>query len=223
MRVPTFAMLVGIPASGKSTWANNQKEAEVFSSDSIRKELFGDEAVQGDPNKVFSILRQRVKDCLLSGKDAILDATNIKRTNRIGFLQDIGKIPCRKECVVFIVPYKELLRRNSSRDRVVPESVIHRMFMSYQPPCYGEGFDNISYIIYDPDEEYTFSSIVGKMDGFDQENSHHTLALFEHCKKAQEIVVETVGSDDKILSIATFLHDCGKLFTKTSINALDGL
>lgn len=221
MRPPTFTMLVGIPASGKSTWANNQKGVEIFSSDALRRELFGDENIQGDPNNVFSVLRDRVKKCLNEGKDAILDATNIKRANRIGFLQDLGKIPCTKRCVVFLVRFDTLLERNSKRDRVVPESVISRMFLSYQPPCFGEGWDDISFVVEEGvnDTFDMFESTVSKMDGFDQENEHHSLSLYDHCKKAQELVVDMVGSDDKVLSMATFLHDCGKLYTKTRVNA----
>lgn len=221
MRTPTFTMLVGIPASGKSTWANNQKGVEVFSSDALRRELFGDENIQGDPNKVFSILRDRVRKCLNEGKDAILDATNIKRANRVGFLQDLGKTPCIKRCVVFLVRFDTLLERNNKRDRFVPESVIKRMFLSYQPPCYGEGWDDISFVVEDGVNDIfdLFLSTVDEMNGFDQENSHHSLSLYDHCKKAQELVVDLVGSDDKVLSRAAFLHDCGKLYTKTRVNA----
>ena len=47
-----FYMLVGLPGSGKSTIVKKMIEKnpniKVFSSDSLRKELWGDENKQGD-------------------------------------------------------------------------------------------------------------------------------------------------------------------------------
>lgn len=57
--MPTFYMMCGLPGSGKSTQAKKMAEklnASIFSSDAIRKEKYGDEAIQGNPNKIFSEL-----------------------------------------------------------------------------------------------------------------------------------------------------------------------
>ena len=56
---PIFTMLVGIPGSGKSTFAKTMitKYAKHITSDCIRKELWGDESSQQDNNKVFSVSR----------------------------------------------------------------------------------------------------------------------------------------------------------------------
>ena len=55
-----FYMLVGLPGSGKSTIAKKMIEKnpniKVFSSDSLRKELWGDENKQGDNSKLFNEL-----------------------------------------------------------------------------------------------------------------------------------------------------------------------
>ncbi|WP_282155097.1 AAA family ATPase [Cytobacillus gottheilii] len=51
-----FIMLVGLPASGKSTLAETlsiKYAAEVLSSDRLRKEIHGDENIQADHKKLF--------------------------------------------------------------------------------------------------------------------------------------------------------------------------
>ena len=64
---PIFTMLVGIPGSGKSTWAENNKDIvnEVIqSSDELRKEL-GDINDQSKNEEVFNILHKRIKEDLI--------------------------------------------------------------------------------------------------------------------------------------------------------------
>lgn len=64
-------MMIGIPASGKTSLAEQiakSEGAEIVSSDSIRKELYGDESIQGDSNKVFRILQDRVVKGLNANK-----------------------------------------------------------------------------------------------------------------------------------------------------------
>lgn len=57
--MPTFVLMVGLPASGKSTYAQELAEemrAVICSSDAIRKELFGDENSQDNNEEVFKLL-----------------------------------------------------------------------------------------------------------------------------------------------------------------------
>ena len=53
---PTFTMVVGIPGSGKSTFAEEHKNENTIhiSSDAIREEIFGDAGCQDDNNRVFN-------------------------------------------------------------------------------------------------------------------------------------------------------------------------
>lgn len=220
---PDFIVLVGLPASGKSTFAEDLAAnyndlgypCVVLSSDAIRKQLWGSEEDQQHPETVFQVMRQKTKKALSEGKSVIYDATNLSRKRRVGLLQDLGKsFEGKKICAVVFARPEEILRRNGARERHVPEEVIHKMLLSYQPPCYGEGFDEIHYINTDDDGDYC-RTLLEKMQGFDQENSHHTLDLFEHCKKVQEYVDEKTAGLDDVLHLAAFIHDVGKLYTKT--------
>ena len=76
---PILCFCVGLPGSGKSYWAEANKEelnAVVHSSDEIREELTGDVNEQSKNELVFSTLHKRVKEDLLNRtilKDGLSD------------------------------------------------------------------------------------------------------------------------------------------------------
>lgn len=147
MSIPTLTVLIGLPASGKSAYANELKQLKpntvILSSDSIRKQLFGDETDQSDNNKVFNHLYMIMQSHLLTFNDVIIDATNINRKSRKRIFERLGNIPCRVNAVVFATPYNECLARNKARERQVPEHVIQKMYYSFEFPQKFEGFDEI--------------------------------------------------------------------------------
>jgi predicted kinase len=136
---------IGVPGSGKSTYMKTL-DAVYVSSDAIRKELFGDENSQENPSKVFGILNSRIKEALESGKNATYDATNVSRSSRKKIFKDYRNKADIIVAYYFETPIEEAKRRNNSRDRVVPEEVIDRMFSNLTPPTFEEGFDKIIYI-----------------------------------------------------------------------------
>ena len=82
---PNVYIMVGVPGSGKSTVAkelSEQNGAIILSSDSIRKELYGDENIQGDGRCVFKTLFERANNAISNGFDIIIDATNVDRKSR---------------------------------------------------------------------------------------------------------------------------------------------
>lgn len=210
-------LMIGLPASGKSTLAeqiSKSEDAEIVSSDNIRKELYGDENIQGDNNKVFRILQERIINGLKNSKNMIYDATNISYKTRMAFLQRLNKLEVEKIAIMVATPYEDCLIRNAQRERKVPEEVIKRMYYNFYVPQYFEGFDDIQ-IKYTNDYMFFFSDL----EDIKQDNPHHSLTVLEHCKKTEEILQK----DNKRLSIpinfAGRLHDIGKLKTKTFINA----
>lgn len=119
-----FIMLVGLPASGKSTYAEKLKEKgyHVHSSDEIREELTGDVNSQDKNTDVFSELHKRVKNDLKNGISCVYDATNMIIKRRKAFLDEIKKYDCMKTCILFVVPVDVCKERNSHRKRKVPDS-----------------------------------------------------------------------------------------------------
>ena len=161
--MPTVCMLIGLPASGKSTYAKEMAQknnAIIISTDKIRKELFGDEAIQENEqynsNTVFSLAYSEIKIAMLEGKDIIFDATNINRKKRKYFLEILSKeyfwslrntdYDYSFQAILIATPYEKCLQNNLERRRVVPEEVIKRMMTNFEVPIYKEGWDNIEVV-----------------------------------------------------------------------------
>lgn len=211
-------LMIGLPASGKSTLAeqiSKSEDAEIVSSDNIRKELYGDENIQGDNNKVFRIVQERIINGLKNNKNMIYDATNISYKTRIAFLQRLNKLEVEKIAIMVATPYVDCLIRNAQRERKVPEEVIKRMYYNFYVPQYFEGFDDIQ-IIHNEILPIKWDELLEKMD-ISQDNPHHSLSILEHCKKTQELLnKEELRWYTKDVGL---LHDIGKLETKTFINS----
>lgn len=211
--------LVGLPGSGKSTYANKLKEKgyKVFSSDSIRKELYGDENIQGDGNKVFNILHKRISENLKNDVNCIYDSTGISSKRRMSFLNSISHIKCVKTCILFAIPYEICLERNSKRDRKVPEDVVKRMYMNFWCPQYFEGWDDIK-IIYENETEIKPNfkrhclehMYIKNMKGFNQNNPHHVYDVFDHSK-----ALAYQYKHESIMRVVAMLHDCMKKHAET--------
>lgn len=227
---PTVIMLVGLPGSGKSTFAKMFKEEqkkqlnrdwEIFSSDAMREELFGDERIQGTPENrelIFSTLFKRIKKQLLDRKNAIFDATNLNKRRRINFIKQLENVPCNKGCILIATPYKECLQNNSSRSRIVPDEVVKQMYMNFQPPHKSEGWDWID-IQYPSVLHPIDTNILKKWGNYDQGNEHHTLSLGNHMLKTYFYIVDDDGyKSDRNLRYAALWHDIGKPFTRTEVN-----
>lgn len=226
----TITMLIGLPGSGKTTFAKsvenegNSKPCKihVVSSDTMREKLYGSEEIQGDPNEVFECVHKEIMDSLDKYDEVIFDATNLNRKYRIAFIEKVKhEKPETNICAyLFVVPFHVLYERNQNRDRKVPLDILWRMVKTFDPPFAGEGFDSIE--INWSDEKSPFPSLT-KLREFNQDNKHHTLSLGTHMLKAADYCKHhysekddsiTNYKRDRVVEAAKF-HDIGKITTKT--------
>ena len=150
--MPKCYQLIGVPASGKSTWISNQdwvKDCVTVSTDefvedwarecgSTYSEVFADYMPRAVELMAAKVVRARE-----AGKDIIWDQTSttqISRTRKFNMLPDYEHI-----AIVFKTPEKrELERRLASRPgKEIPAYVIEQMIDGWQDPTEEEGFKEI--------------------------------------------------------------------------------
>lgn len=155
---PILILLIGPPASGKSTWIkNNRKNEVIISRDNIVEELankkglsysesFNDKELQNEANQR---LQKDIHFNFYNEKDIIVDMTNMNKSSRSKFLI-LGKQK-NYYCIgiVFEVEKNELYRRSEQRKnetgKEIPNEVIDSMLSRYEKPSEDEGFDEILY------------------------------------------------------------------------------
>lgn len=216
MNEQTLYVMIGLPASGKSYIAENMaedKSAIVISSDNIRKEIFGDNKTQDNPNEVFRVAHEEISSYLQLGENVIFDATNISYKHRRTLLQKVKKHNVRCTAIFVATPIEEIFHNNKSRNREVPEYVIKRMLKSIYIPFWHEGWDDILIVWNNRKEtDYKTNELIDRLKTFDQENYHHEHTLGEHL-----LLVADNLKNSGLFDVGLF-HDIGKEFTKTFKN-----
>jgi len=108
-------------------------------------------------NEVYEALNQRFAGAGQSGKDIVVDMTNMDVANRQRGFASIGDLPgYKKIAVVFNFQGSDVqkavinLANKRSKEiaaqggsKTIPEDVMQNMFSAYEPPTREEGFDEI--------------------------------------------------------------------------------
>jgi predicted kinase len=150
--MPTCYQLVGVPASGKSTWVANQDWAKDCAR--VSTDMWVDmeaERTGKTYSEIFTeymphavkLMAIHVENAREEGMDIIWDQTSTtvaSRKKKFDMLPDYEHI-----AVVFKTPeHKELIRRLWSRPgKEIPEHVIASMIASFEVPTLEEGFSQI--------------------------------------------------------------------------------
>ena len=220
MNRPKCILLIGIPGAGKSTYAKEYIDTHVnvihLSSDVTRKELYGDESIQGDPSEIFPLMQKRVVEALNNGNDVIYDATNMTRKDRVGIIGVCPKF-VQIEAHIIWTPIEECIKRDATRDRTVGKEVIDRMVKRFQAPYYDEGIDIIKIVLTENFNRNNYHHNILKAMNIPHDNPHHTFNIFDHCMEAFEFVNSQI--DDEELILATVWHDIGKPYVKAFIDS----
>lgn len=152
--MPKCYQLIGVPASGKSTWVKNQDWAlglTVVSTDNFveayakaQGKTYSEVFVDYMP-KAVDLMVEVVVHARKHGHDIIWDQTSTtvkSRAKKFRMLPDYEHI-----AVVFKTPeHEELMTRLLSRPgKEIPDHVIASMIASWEDPTEEEGFKEIWY------------------------------------------------------------------------------
>lgn len=155
--MPIFIMMVGVPNSGKTTYAKTLINTDVNNSYTYISrddlvELAGSQLGLGeltyneawakvDQKHVDTLLNARIESAFLNKENVILDMTNLTKKARAGRLK---KVPqgYKKMSATFICNEKDIFERNKQRPgKVIPPHVISTMMEQFEIPTKDEGFD----------------------------------------------------------------------------------
>jgi predicted kinase len=149
----TIYIAVGLPGSGKSTYAKNfikDKDIEYLSSDELRAVYGKDETDQSVTSIVFGHIKRKVDEFLKDGKNVLVDATSVNRRERSDYINTAKKYGAKVVALVFKMDRAGLIARNQKRGseggRVVPDWVIDKMLAKYEEPSTSEGIDEVIYV-----------------------------------------------------------------------------
>ena len=149
----TLYITVGLPGSGKSTYAKKfikDKDVEYLSSDELRAVYGKDETDQSVTSIVFGHIKRKVDEFLKDGKNVLVDATSVNRKERSDYIKTAKKYGAKIVVIVFKMDRQGLIERNKKRGeqggREVPTFVIDKMLNKFEEPSYDEGIDVMIYV-----------------------------------------------------------------------------
>jgi len=123
-------IFVGLPASGKSTYFENNliKTHVRINLDSLKTR-----------ERENTLLTQ----CIESKKDFVIDNTNVTIDNRKKYIMLAKAAGYRVVCYYFDIPIEECKKRNEQRDAKVPVVALYTIRKKMVVPTLNEGFEQI--------------------------------------------------------------------------------
>ena len=147
----TIYVMVGIPGSGKSTFAKELSEKlkiKVVSSDNVR-----DENKDMPEKDIFGEVYRLVASEIKRGSDVILDATNSTKYIRSLIIERLKPYNITYDLVAYYFPidynkcYERIKRRNERGiDRYFPLDVLESYYLKAEVPQVLEGYKMVNII-----------------------------------------------------------------------------
>ena len=151
--MPTFYMLIGVPASGKTTWRKaNAGHAEIISTDDIidhRAATLGvtyNDVFKDTIKEATKLANKHAIEAFNADLDVVHDQTNITKKSRASKLAMVPK-HYHKTAVFFATPPEEEWQRrlNSRQGKSIPTHILDSMVEMLEMPDASEGWNIVEY------------------------------------------------------------------------------
>lgn len=192
-------MMIGLPFSGKSTYAKTLP-GFLHSTEKLRIKH-----PDLSETQIWELMEKNTRLALQAKADVVCDASNITRKRRRQMLATAKKLGAKTIAVLMLTPIDRCKER-AIKNGVSPE-VIEKCARAFNMPAIPE-FDDIRIVqfeIGDDDIELDFS----------QDNGYHAFTLLKH----MQLTKEYLQSEDPVLITAAANHDVGKVFTKAFVDS----
>jgi len=151
MRKPHCYFLVGLPGSGKSTWAEQRFLMPIVSSDKWVERLAEqlgktyNEAFDSVIKEATQLFNKEIDALVEARRDFVWDQTNLTVKARAGKLSRLKNYEVI--ATVFEIEANELERRRAGRpEKTIPAHILKSMADTYQVPTTDEGFMKVNFI-----------------------------------------------------------------------------
>lgn len=146
-----FYIMVGIPGSGKTSYARRHlAQALRVSLDDLRLMMTG-RPIYFPVEPAVVVASYALLDALLarasaSRRDVLLDATNVTRAGRRRYIR-VARAHNISPVAVFVdCPVEQAVARDRLRPNPVGEAVVLSFHRRLQPPATNEGFDEVVHV-----------------------------------------------------------------------------
>lgn len=214
-------ILRGVPASGKSTYAQQLTDYVRVNRDDIRFTMFGRYS-DVDEGVVTGVENAMVSHALAAGEDVVLDATNLNRKFLRSKLSFASRYGATVEFEDFPISLAEALERNARRERVVPPAAIKAFYKRYKidqdkgtlpaPPLVLPTFEPYVADLTKPsafivDTDGTMANHEGVRNPYDTSRYHldtvreHVAIVVEALRDSGEKIIALSGRDEKFRDV----------------------
>ena len=141
----SLVVLCGVAGCGKSTFAAKHfSKTQIVSSDECRALVCDDPADQEITPLAFELVHFIIEKRLLLQRLTVVDATNLKREDRVPLLRLARSGRSSAVAIVFDTSLDLCMSRNASRRRIVPPEALmkqHALLVETLTAIKREGFD----------------------------------------------------------------------------------
>ena len=216
--MPELIMLTGLSGSGKTEFANRiavEKNAEVLTVDSIRRELALSGNTMADKNTIYGIARERAEKMLKDGRNVIFDSRNLSYRRRKALIDQLKYIDGFKaESYVLLRRPDECAKRltDEGLSFLIPDELLIRQLRGFEFPVPEEGYTGGINFVNNSSGSVDLETEYARLKGVPQTGKYHLENADNHSRMVEEAARAMNISGDFVC--AARYHDVGKVYAK---------